>query len=294
MTCFLGVVAYFYLPHGPAKPKSFFGRQMINIFTPRQGSIIVTRVIRNDPTKGLRYGKPVLPKHILETFADWRLYGHIVAALLSMVMIMPMNTYAPSIIKSLGFSGLQANGMNSVGSVGALIWSISLAYSSDRFRERGFHIFTGYLVGAAGLLWLALAPTSAGKWVLYGMFRLLQTLCTVADYDTGGVVLTQTGMGSAQAINAAWLTSKMADYKRPVALAAYVMSIQIAGFPGQQLFRAQDAPRYRRGLIIAASCVIAAAVVILVWKLLYHLFDGGDGGVEVAEEKKTDKNESVV
>lgn len=44
----------------------------------------MTRVIRNDPTKALRYGKPVLPKHILETFADWRLYGHIVAAFLSM------------------------------------------------------------------------------------------------------------------------------------------------------------------------------------------------------------------
>ena len=96
--------------------------------------------------------------------------------------------------------------------------------------------------------------------------------------------MTQMGMGSAQAINAAWLTSKMQDYKRPVALAAYVMSIQLAGFPGQQLFRAQgecpnlfqssfldpseltlssDAPRYQRGLVIAASCVIAGAVVIL-------------------------------
>lgn len=51
--------------------------------------------------------------------------------------------------------------------------------------------------------------------------------------------MTQMGMGSAQAINAAWLTSKMSDYKRPVALAAYVMSIQLAGFPGNQLFRTQ-------------------------------------------------------
>ena len=82
---------------------------------------------------------------------------------------MPMNTYAPSIIKSLGFSGLQANGLNSVGSVAALVWSISLAYSSDKFRERGFHISLGYLWGAAGLLWLALAPDGVGKWVLYGM-----------------------------------------------------------------------------------------------------------------------------
>ena len=47
------------------------------------------------------------------------------------------------------------------------------------------------------------------------------------------------GMGCAQAISAAWLTTKMQDHKRPVALAAYVMSIQLANFPGSQLFRQQ-------------------------------------------------------
>ncbi|KAM5343933.1 hypothetical protein ACJ41O_012470 [Fusarium nematophilum] len=262
LTCFLAVVAYCYLPHNAAKPKSFFGKSF-RIFNDREAAILVTRVIRNDPTKALRYGQPVLPSHILETFIDWRLYGHLVAALLSMVMIAPMNTYAPSIIKSLGFTALQANGLNSVGSVCALIWSVTLAFSSDRFGERGFHIALGYLWGAAGLLWLALAPGNVSKWTLYG-----------------GVVWTQMGMGCAQAISAAWLTAKMPDYKRPIALAAYVMSIQLAGFPGNQLFRAQDAPGYTRGLIIAACCAIAAAVVILVWKLLYRLFDHGDAGVE--------------
>jgi hypothetical protein len=42
-----------------------------------------------------------------------------------------------------------------------------------------------------------------------------------------------------------------------------------------------DAPRYSRGLIIAASCAIAATGVILISKLLYRLFDNGDDGVEV-------------
>jgi hypothetical protein len=32
--------------------------------------------------------------------------------------------------------------------------------------------------------------------------------------------------------------------------------------------------------VIAAACTFAATVVILVWKLMYRLFDGGDGGVE--------------
>lgn len=113
-------------------------------------------------------------------------------------------------------------------------------------------------------------------------------------------------MGSAQALSAAWLTAKMEDHKRPIALAAYVMSIQLANFPGNQLFRAQgmqllwaislisssltfaDAPRYSRGLVIAASCACAAAVIILVWKLLYRLFDrvnmGGRGVRDIASD----------
>ena len=164
----MGFVAYLYLPHNAAKPKSFFGKSF-SVFTPREGSILITRVIKNDPTKALRYGQPVLLSDILNTFADWRLYGHLVAALLSMVMISPVNTYAPSIIKSLGFTKLQANGLNSVGSACALVLSVFLAFSSDRFRERGLHIAVGYLWGAAGLLWLALAPNGVGKWTLYGV-----------------------------------------------------------------------------------------------------------------------------
>lgn len=44
-----------------------------------------------------------------------------------------------------------------------------------------------------------------------------------------------------------------------------------------------DAPRYSHGLIIAASCAIAATGVILVWKLLYRLFDNGDYGITCNE-----------
>lgn len=186
-----------------------------------------------------------------------------------------------------------------MGSACSLIFSISLAYSSDRQQERGLHIALGYLVGAGGLLWLALAPSNVEKWTLYGKieFKVIGQRATNNEL-LGGVVWTQMGMGSAQAINAAWLTVKMEDYKRPVALAAYVMSIQMANFLGSQLFRTQgtfcfscksfarsrlvdrmtywnpDAPRYIYGLVIAASCTIAATIVALLWKALYRYFDG--------------------
>lgn len=83
-------------------------------------------------------------------------------------MIYPINTYAPSLIKSLGFGGYNANGLNSVGSVVSLIISISIAWNSDRTQERGFHIAVGFCVGIAGLLWTALAPVNSSKWVVYG------------------------------------------------------------------------------------------------------------------------------
>lgn len=112
---------------------------------------------------------------------DWRLYGHLVAAMLSMVMIAPMNTYAPSIIKALGFTKLQANGLNSVGSVCALTLSVSLAFSSDKFRERGLHIAAGFLTGVVGLLWLALAPSGVGRWTLYGKLEAFAIISPLLD-----------------------------------------------------------------------------------------------------------------
>lgn len=193
-------------------------------------------------------------------------------------MIYPINTYAPSLIASLGFQRYNANGLNSVGSVLSLIISISLAWNSDRTQERGIHIAIGFCVGIVGLLWSALVSNDVSKWVIYA-----------------GVILTEGGMGSAQALNAAWLASVVDDRMRPVALAMYVMSIQLAGFPGNQLFQPQDAPRFQKGLIIAAACAAAGTVVILVWKYLYIAVAKRQAvqGVEGGEEERTPAVEVV-
>jgi len=80
-------------------------------------------------------------------------------------MITPINTYAPSIIRSLGFSLYAANGMNSVGSAVSLVIVLSLAWHSDRTRERGLHIAFGYLIPVVGLFWVAYVPNN--KWLIY-------------------------------------------------------------------------------------------------------------------------------
>lgn len=77
------------------------------------------------------------------------------------------------------------NGMQAPGAAIALVFSISLAYSSDRFRERGIHIAIAMLLAFGGCFWLAMAPADVGRRVLYG-----------------GYLLTAGTMGTGQAINA--------------------------------------------------------------------------------------------
>ena len=141
---------------------------------------------------------------------------------------------------------------------------------SDRTRERGFHIAAVMLMSGVGALWLALPPSSAGKAVLYAGYVFTQGYDITADIPSASAEgQFYSNMACGQGINAAWLASRVDERKRPVALAAYVASIQIAGFAGANVFQPKDAPRYRHGLIINACCAIAGAVVVLAWKYLY-------------------------
>lgn len=76
----------------------------------------------------------------------------------------------------------------------------------------------------------------------------------------------------------------MEDRKRSIALAMYVMSIQLANFPGSQLIRAQDAPRYAFGFTVAGACCATAAVLIVVWKYVYEAVGERSGEVVRKEE----------
>lgn len=274
MTVFVALIAFFYLPADIIGASSWrFLSKRSNkfpaILTEEQAEIISKRVLEDDPTKIDATPSISIRWKDFDCFSSWKLPGHCAMAFLSSVMFQPINTYAPSIIKSLGYKGYTANGLNSVGSVCALFVSLSLAFSSDRRQERGLHITTGFFISAVGLLWLALASNSTAKSVLYG-----------------GVIVTQAGMGSIQGINAAWLSSKLEERQRPVALAAYAMSIQLAGFVGSNLFQAKDAPRYRKGLLICAGCVLGASALSIIYTVVYKLVETKEQRSDQGAEEK--------
>lgn len=184
LTCFVAVVASLHLPESAdgATRHRLFGSRFA-ILKQEQASALNSRVILEDKTKAKRSRRVALKD--FDVFRTWNIWGHCAMAFLTSIMFTPVNTYAPSIIKSLGYKGYSANGMNSVGPCLNLIVSLSLAWNSDRTRERGLHVMTGFLVSAAGLLWLALPPNGTKPGVLYA-----------------AIIVLQGGMGSVQGINA--------------------------------------------------------------------------------------------
>lgn len=254
LTCFVAVLAALHLPRGPedaAHSHKILGRRFPTL-RPGQGALLRERTILDDPTKQSQKTKRVALRDF-DFLLGWPIWGHMVMAFLTSIIYTPINTYAPSIIKALGFSGYTANGLNSVGPACNFFIALTLAYLSDRTQHRPGFILAGFLATAVGLLWLALPPTGTARGVLYA-----------------GIVFTQAFMGCVQGLNAAWLSENIEERHRPLALGCYVMSIQLASFVGSNVFAPADAPRYTRGLLICAGCVLGGAVVCVAWGFLYR------------------------
>ncbi|EMC98964.1 hypothetical protein BAUCODRAFT_120256 [Baudoinia panamericana UAMH 10762] len=252
LTCFVAVLMALHLPQSPidaSKRHRVMGSRW-TILKPDQGAMLQRRAMQDDPSKKNNLRRVTIRD--FDILLDHRIYGHLVMAFLSSVMFSPINTYAPSIIKALGYRGYSANGMNAVGSACNLLVALPLAYFSDRTRHRGLFVLTGFIISAVGLLWLALPPNTVSRGILYA-----------------GVIVTEAGMGSVQGINAAWLSENVQERQRPIVLGCYVMSIQLASFVGANLFKAADAPRYTHGLLVCAGCTFGAAAVSIIWTVLY-------------------------
>lgn len=80
MTVAVAIFAFLVLPAAPMDGgRSHVGR----IMSSREAEILAARAIRDDPKKAFPRGTKVTLADVLDTFKDWRLYGHCAAALLS-------------------------------------------------------------------------------------------------------------------------------------------------------------------------------------------------------------------
>ncbi|KAF9975199.1 hypothetical protein BGZ73_001228 [Actinomortierella ambigua] len=244
-TVVIGILSFFVLPEGPTATKGYL--RFNGYLTTRQEQIAVTRLIRDDPSKA-ESGKKVVPKKdIIKALTGPRVWPHILIGFFGLMPSSPIGGFAPLMIKAFGFDALKSNLMTIPGHLMGLIVMSIVSYSSDKHKERAFHGAVATAYYAACVVALATLPLNASKYSLYIT-----------------LIFTMGGLTCWHPVNAAWIAENTAPVgKRTIALAMYIMSVNLCAIPGANIFRAKWAPRFIPGMwILFGSLVITTTLFI--------------------------------
>ncbi|KAJ5093565.1 major facilitator superfamily domain-containing protein [Penicillium angulare] len=241
-----------FLPASPSKTAPLHRRW--DFFSERERLILCARVVADDESKATDKARMSL-KSIVQALLDYGLWVHMILNIVSLAPKGGLQLYGPTIIKSLGFSTVDANLLNSVSSVLVIILSYLIAFGSDKTHLRGPWCVVAFIWSIAFSGALFGIADDGKKWVLYAIFTLL----------AGGNAL-------AQGLNDAWVSINATNpTNRSMGLALAVIGSNIGGIAGQQLFRSSDAPRYTQSflailLLYVSSIIVTLLLISLYWR----------------------------
>ncbi|KAJ1327038.1 MFS transporter ACS family pantothenate transporter [Microdochium nivale] len=244
-----GFVFGFCLPDSFQNPHSTF-LPKFTWFTERELHILQTRVLLDDPMKGKKKNKIGLDA-FKRAFTNWRIWCHFLITLCNNGPQRAFDTYAPSIVTSMGYAALVSNAMAAVGLFVQVPVSFAFSWISDHFNLRGQTVIVGISCHLLGYI-----------------FNRVFTDVNIQGVRYFGVVWTQIFGTFSHPLNIAWLSLTCHDSEqRALAMAGVIMGANIAGIYGAQIFRKDDSPLYRRGFSVACA-VLAVGLTIAIGRFV--------------------------
>ncbi|KAJ8522140.1 hypothetical protein ONZ45_g1225 [Pleurotus djamor] len=243
ITVFVAVATWFYLPRSVVHTKGGI-RGFKPWFTTRQIQISVTRVIRDDPSKRA-YETPARWADVKDALTDTGLWGHLILTTLGLTPTTPLSTYLPTVIKTFHFNVFVANALTAPPYILQWLFTVLVISHSDRTRERGLHGAFGAGWQLVGWVLLRALPAGTSKGVKY--FAAV----VVASWPY------------THPLNIAWMSENTGSIgKRTIASGAVIGFANIYGVWGSQIYRASDAPDFKRGNTIN---IVFAGLAFIMW-----------------------------
>jgi len=251
-TIFVGIIFVLFMPASPLNASPIFFPKW-QYFSERERHILHTRVLLDDPNKA-RGGIKITGRDVWKTVINWRLWPHLLitltalqpASVLSSFLASPLLIvviYIPTLIKNLGYTKLTANALSSVGGFGTIILTPLNAFASDFLNKRAFFVWLP-LTWTLILISIIYSQSVVDLWQRYALWTLLNA-----------------GIATFHPVNGAWLSiNAKTPQERSISLAydafrcgancrMWIMSANLSGVCGAQIFRAEDAPLYRKGIL---------------------------------------------
>ncbi|KAL6709355.1 hypothetical protein ACN47E_001762 [Coniothyrium glycines] len=254
LTVVIAFVSFLYLPAAPTATKTVLWRS--GWYTEREEVIMVNRILRDDPAKGLTALKePATLKDIRAAWSDKSMWGLYFIGLIAYIPASPVQGYLTLTLKRLGFTTFNSNMLTVPSAVLQIITMLALAYSSDYFNERTFHCIFGEFWIMPLLVALLTLPDGGREW---GRFSLI-TLISGYPYF--------------HPLVSSWISENTFDVKkRAITAATYNVIVQIGSVVSSQIYRKYDGPYYKQGnAVLLAICGLSVVTFILQRQFLVRL-----------------------
>ncbi|KAI9148102.1 putative transporter [Paramyrothecium foliicola] len=230
LTMVLGAISFIWLPTSPTGTRTALWRK--GWYTEREEIIMVNRILRDDPAKGLTAIKePVRWKDVKSAWGDSSMWGLYLIGLVAYIPATPVQAYLGLTLRRVGnFTTLQTNLLTAPSAALQIITMLTLAFSSEYFNERAFHCLFGAFWNLPLFTALLVIPDGGRDWGRYSLITLIS------------------GYPYFHPIVSSWISENTFDVKkRALTAATYNVIVQIGSLVGNQIYRKWDGPYYHTG-----------------------------------------------
>ncbi|KAK7059666.1 allantoate permease [Favolaschia claudopus] len=229
ITLLIGIATFFRMPPSPTQTKSWFRPK--GWFSEREEVIAVSRILRDDPTKGDMHNREGLTLRRLWTaVCDYDLWPLYLIGLLFGIPSGPPSSYLTLSLRNLGFSTFQTNLLTIPNTVLGMITMFGVTLVSETVNERSLVAMAQDFWTLPFLVALYLLPEHPNQWVYFGLASGLLSYPYTHPIQVG------------------WCSRNSgAVASRTVNASLYNMFVQASAIIYSQIYRKDDAPRYRRG-----------------------------------------------
>ncbi|KAH6608346.1 hypothetical protein Trco_001692 [Trichoderma cornu-damae] len=252
ITLAVGLASFFLMPASAVQTKTWFRPN--GWFTDREISIVVNRVLRDDPSKGDMHNREAItPKRLWETLKDFDLWPLYILGLVVFIPPSPPATYITLTLRKLGFDPFTTNLLTIPYNVFHIINLILITRLSEWLNERT-------LVSMVQVIW-TLPCVIALRWWPGVM---------VNQWGTYALVTVLTSYPYCHAILVGWASKNSNNVgTRSVSAALYNMSVQVGSIISAYIYVDIDAPLYHHGNFVLFVINLLAIVLFLLAKGYY-------------------------
>jgi len=259
-TGLIGILTWLYLPASPTQTARHGVKGILRPkkgwFNEREETVMVTRILRDDPGKATMHNRQGLSWQLFyDAITDYDLWPIYLIGLSWTIPSTPPQAYITLTCKALGFDAFETNLLTIPAYVIFILQLLFWTWVSERINQR-------ILLGVIGQIWclpllialVSLPPvfhnSNWSKWVL-------STLLVGYPYVHAILVaLTSRNSGTVRT--------------RTVGSSLYNMAVQTSNIISSQIYRANDKPYYYRGNKVLLG-ILAWNIVIFVFAKIYYV-----------------------